>query len=222
MIVVVKLDSKAFYVRILIWLFFRCPDRIIPSLFKMIRPRIIKIKDTFLASFWSLWSSFLANNHYQPISSNPSNREREKREREKERKRESVVLSELHLLCPPLDCSHFWLCCSFQPSLNIDRTDLLSNQREFSRRHETGARGCKYCFRSRYGGNGRWYRWEQTDKELTSTILTTPQTLNSTERETVNQLAIKARDSLEKKKKVSKASSKKNKKSGSSPRGTSR
>ena len=29
---------------------------------------------------------------------------------------------------------------------------------------------------------------EQTDKELTSTILTTPQTLNSTERETVNQL----------------------------------
>ena len=82
MIVVVKLDSKAFYVRILIWLFFRCPDRIIPSLFKMIRPRIIKIKDKFLASFWSLWSSFLANNHYQPISSNPSNREREKRERE--------------------------------------------------------------------------------------------------------------------------------------------
>jgi len=33
------------------------------------------------------------------------NRERE-RER-KERKRESVVLSELHLLRPPLDCSHF-------------------------------------------------------------------------------------------------------------------
>jgi hypothetical protein len=50
---------------------------------------------------------------------------------------------------------------------------------------------------------------EQTDKESTSTILTTPQTLNSTERETVNQLAIKARDSLEKKKKGSKASSKK-------------
>jgi len=44
-------------------------------------------------------------------------------------KRESVVLSELHLLRPPLDCSHFWLCCSFQPSLNIDRMDLLSNQR---------------------------------------------------------------------------------------------
>ena len=64
---------------------------------------------------------------------------------------------------------------------------------------------------------------EQTDKESTSTILTTPQTLNSTERETVNQLAIKARDSLEKKKKGSKASSKKNKKSsGSSPGGTSR
>ena len=63
---------------------------------------------------------------------------------------------------------------------------------------------------------------ERTDKELTSTILTTPQTLNSTERETVNQLAIKARDSLEKKKKGSKASSKKNKKSGSSPGGTSR
>ena len=61
---------------------------------------------------------------------------------------------------------------------------------------------------------------EQTDKELTSTILTTPQTLNSTERETVNQLAIKARDSLEKK--GSKASSKKNKKSGSSPGCTSR
>ena len=63
---------------------------------------------------------------------------------------------------------------------------------------------------------------EQTDKESTSTILTTPQTLNSTERETVNQLAIKARDSLEKKKKGSKASSKKHKKSGSSPGGTSR
>uniref|UniRef100_A0A2K1XI89 DUF4283 domain-containing protein n=1 Tax=Populus trichocarpa TaxID=3694 RepID=A0A2K1XI89_POPTR len=61
---------------------------------------------------------------------------------------------------------------------------------------------------------------EQTDKELTSTILTTPQTLNTTESETVNQLAIKARDSLEKKKKGSKASSKKNKKSGSSPGGT--
>jgi hypothetical protein len=45
---------------------------------------------------------------------------------------------------------------------------------------------------------------ERTDKELTSTILTTPQTLNSTERETVNQLAIKARDSLEKKKRVQK------------------
>jgi len=57
---------------------------------------------------------------------------------------------------------------------------------------------------------------ERTNKELTSTILTTPQTLNSTEMETVNQLAIKARDSLEKKKKGSKASSKKNKKSGSS------
>ena len=63
---------------------------------------------------------------------------------------------------------------------------------------------------------------EQTDKESTSTILTTPQTLNSTERETVNQLAIKARDSLKKKKKGSKASSKKHKKSGSSPGGTSR
>jgi len=63
---------------------------------------------------------------------------------------------------------------------------------------------------------------EGTDKELTSTILTTPQTLNSTERQTVNQLAIKARDSLEKKKKGSKALSKKNKKSGSSPAGTSR
>jgi len=37
-----------------------------------------------------------------------------------------------------------------------------------------------------------------------------------------NQLAIKAKDSLEKKKKGSKASSKKNKKSGSSPGGTSR
>ena len=53
------------------------------------------------------------------------NREREREKRERER----VVLSELHLLLPPLDCSHFWLCCSFQPSLNIDRTDLLSNQR---------------------------------------------------------------------------------------------
>jgi len=60
---------------------------------------------------------------------------------------------------------------------------------------------------------------EGTDKELTSTILTTPQTLNSTKREIVNQLAIKARGSLEKKEKGSKASSKKNKKSGSSPRG---
>jgi len=48
---------------------------------------------------------------------------------------------------------------------------------------------------------------ERTNKELTSMILTTPQTLNSTERETVNQLAIKARDSLEKKKKGLKASS---------------
>ena len=63
---------------------------------------------------------------------------------------------------------------------------------------------------------------ERTDKELTSTILTTPQTLNSTERETINQLAIKARDSLEKKKKGSKASLKKKKKSGSSPGGMSR
>ena len=63
---------------------------------------------------------------------------------------------------------------------------------------------------------------ERTDKELTSTILTTPQTLNSTERETINQLAIKARDSLEKKKLGSKASSKKNKKSRSSLGGTSR
>jgi hypothetical protein len=62
---------------------------------------------------------------------------------------------------------------------------------------------------------------ERTNKELTSMIMTTPQTLNSTERETINQLAIKARDSLEKKKKGSKASSKKNKKSGSSPGGTS-
>ena len=48
------------------------------------------------------------------------------------------------------------------------------------------------------------------------------QTLNSTERETVNQLAIKARDSLENKKKGSQTSSKKHKKSGSSPGGTSR
>jgi len=63
---------------------------------------------------------------------------------------------------------------------------------------------------------------ERTDKELTSTILIAPQTLNSTERETVNQLAIKARDSLEKKKKGSQASSKKNKKSGSFPGGSSR
>jgi len=55
--------------------------------------------------------------------------ESEQKEREKREKRESVVLSELHLLRPPLDCSHVWLCCSFQPSLNIDRTDLLSNQR---------------------------------------------------------------------------------------------
>jgi len=47
--------------------------------------------------------------------------------------------------------------------------------------------------------------WERTNKELTSTILATPQTLNSTERETINQLAIKARDSLEKKKKGSKS-----------------
>jgi hypothetical protein len=63
---------------------------------------------------------------------------------------------------------------------------------------------------------------ERTDKELTSTIMTTPQTPNSTERETVNQLAIKVRDSLEKKKKGSKASSKKNKKSGSFPGSMSR
>jgi len=54
---------------------------------------------------------------------------RKLRERERKRERERVVLSELHLLRPPLDCSHFWLCCSFQPSLNIDQTDLLSNQR---------------------------------------------------------------------------------------------
>ena len=60
-----------------------------------------------------------------------------------------------------------------------------------------------------------------TDGEPTD-IMTTPQTLNSSERETVNQLAIKARDSLEKKKRGSKASSKKNQKSGSSPGGTSR
>jgi len=37
--VAVKLDSCAFYVRI--WLFFRCLDRIIPSLLKMIHPRTI-------------------------------------------------------------------------------------------------------------------------------------------------------------------------------------
>ena len=39
MTVAVKLDSCAFYVRI--WLFFRCLDRIIPSLLKMIHPRTI-------------------------------------------------------------------------------------------------------------------------------------------------------------------------------------
>jgi len=60
---------------------------------------------------------------------------------------------------------------------------------------------------------------ERTDKESTSLILTSPQNPNSTDGETVNQLAIKARDSLEKKKKGSKDSSKKNKKSSSSPGG---
>jgi len=38
------------------------------------------------------------------IMADIGNREREKREREK---RERVVLLELHLLRPPLDCSHF-------------------------------------------------------------------------------------------------------------------
>jgi hypothetical protein len=60
---------------------------------------------------------------------------------------------------------------------------------------------------------------ERTDKESTSLILTSPQNPNSTDGETVNQLAINARDSLEKKKKGSKDSSKKNKKSSSSPGG---
>jgi len=41
MTVAVKLDNCAFYVKIRIRLFFYCPDCIIPSLFKMIRPRII-------------------------------------------------------------------------------------------------------------------------------------------------------------------------------------
>jgi len=45
---------------------------------------------------------------------------------------------------------------------------------------------------------------ERTDKESTSLILTSPQTPNSTNGETINQLAIKARDSLEKKKRVQK------------------
>jgi hypothetical protein len=45
---------------------------------------------------------------------------------------------------------------------------------------------------------GVYTNGERTDKESTSLILTSPQTPNSTNGETVNQLAIKARDSLEK------------------------
>ena len=55
---------------------------------------------------------------------------------------------------------------------------------------------------------------ERNEKEPTSLIPSSPQTLNSTDGKTVNQSAIKAGDSLEKTKK----GSKKNKKSGS-PRG---
>jgi hypothetical protein len=57
---------------------------------------------------------------------------------------------------------------------------------------------------------------ECTDQESTVLILASPQTPNSTSEENVNQLASKARDSLEKKKKGLAGSSKKHKKSGSS------
>ena len=59
---------------------------------------------------------------------------------------------------------------------------------------------------------------ERNDKEPTSLFPTSPQTLNSIDGKTVNQSAIKAGDSLEKKKK----GSKKNKKSGSLRGGMSR
>jgi len=57
---------------------------------------------------------------------------------------------------------------------------------------------------------------EHADKESLSLIPTSPQTPTSSDGETFNQLASKARDSLEKKKTGSPGSSKKNKKSGSS------
>jgi hypothetical protein len=57
---------------------------------------------------------------------------------------------------------------------------------------------------------------KHSDKKSTSLIPTSPQTPNSTNGETINQLASKARDSLEKKKKGSPGTSKKNKKSSSS------
>jgi len=57
---------------------------------------------------------------------------------------------------------------------------------------------------------------EHFDKESLSLIPTSPQTPTSSDEETFNQLASKARDSLEKKKTSSPGSSKKNKKSGSS------
>ena len=64
---------------------------------------------------------------------------------------------------------------------------------------------------------------EDVDKESTSLIPTSPQSPNSSNGETIiNQLASKARDSLEKKKRGSPGYSKKNKKSGSSKGGKSR
>ena len=61
---------------------------------------------------------------------------------------------------------------------------------------------------------------EDVDKESTSLIPKSPQSLNSSDGETIiNQLASKARDSLKKKKRGSPGYSKKNKKSGSSREG---
>jgi len=57
---------------------------------------------------------------------------------------------------------------------------------------------------------------ECTDQESTFLISARPQTLNPTNKESVNQLTSKARDSREKKKKGSVGYSKKNKKSSSS------
>jgi len=63
---------------------------------------------------------------------------------------------------------------------------------------------------------------EHVDKESLSLIPTSSQTPTSSDGETFNQLASKARDSLEKKKTGFPGSSKKNKKSGSSRGGKSR